>query len=90
MKTTDFLRYTSKLTGVPIKQLKPSLDALCEGLTQALLDGEEVNIWGIGKFYMYERTGGYTIQNFGNPTTAETRYAPKFKPYGGFKRLFNE
>ena len=91
MTTGEFIQYTSKLTGVPMKRLRESLYAIQEGLIAALKDGETVHIHKMGDFYLYKRDKPMVTNNFGRGNvTIEPNKRPKFKASMYFMRLFNE
>lgn len=48
MNRNQFVRYTNELTGVAMSRLSEAIDAITEGILDAIENGETVKIQGIG------------------------------------------
>ncbi len=80
MTKTELIGALAERAGVTKTQAKKVLDAFWEVVSEALKKGEEVNIPGMGKFYLSERSE----RKGRNPRTGEVitipaRKLPAFK-----------
>jgi nucleoid DNA-binding protein len=59
------IKRASKLSGVPIKYVRPAMDGIFQAIKDAVEEGETVNVAGFGKFY-YQLIKGGRIVNPGD------------------------
>lgn len=88
MTKKEFIHKVAENNGISIRQVDLTLRAITETLTKALLEGNEVNLTGFGKFYTSEYKGRDGKDLKGNPIYIEPRKRLKFKPSTQLKQKF--
>ncbi|MDP1603479.1 MAG: integration host factor subunit beta [Legionella sp.] len=71
----------AKMTNLPEKQVTDSINRILELMSQALIEGQRIEIRGFGSFSLHYRPP----RNAHNPKTGEkvvteAKYSPHFKP----------
>lgn len=90
MNKTELISEVAGKLGVTKKDTSAAIDAIVTVITDALADGQEINIAGFGKFSVSERAA----REGRNPATGETisipaSKAPKFKVAKALKDAVN-
>lgn len=90
MNKTELISEVAGKLGVTKKDTGAAIDAIVAVITDALADGQEINIAGFGKFSVSERAA----REGRNPATGETisipaSKAPKFKAAKALKDAVN-
>jgi integration host factor subunit beta len=72
---------TGKMTHLPEKQVGDSINRILDLMSDALIDGQRIEIRGFGSFSLHHRPP----RNAHNPKTGEkvvteAKYSPHFKP----------
>lgn len=90
MNKKELIKAVATKTGFSQKDIAEVVDVILGTITDALVDGNEVNIAGFGKFLVQERAAREGV----NPRTGEALHieaskAPKFKAGKALKDSLN-
>jgi len=91
MNKNELIAAAAKASGVSKKNTAAVLDALLAQITDAVANGEKVQIMGFGTFETRER-GERTSRNprTGEPVSVPASKSPVFKPGKAFKETVNK
>ncbi|KTD22751.1 integration host factor beta subunit [Legionella lansingensis] len=81
IKSQLIANLAAKMTHLPEKQVTDSINRILDLMSQALIDGQRIEIRGFGSFSLHYRPP----RNAHNPKTGEkvvthAKYSPHFKP----------
>lgn len=91
MTKAELIKAIAAETGATQTSTSSTVDAILRVITEALANGDEINLVGFGKFSVAERAAriGRNPQT-GDEIKIDAKKAPKFKPSSALKNALND
>lgn len=91
MNKSDLVKNLAKRTDLPMRKAEEIVDMVFKTMTDALVEGDRIEIRGFGSFVVKEYKG-YTGRNpkTGQKITVSSKYLPFFKTGKELKERVNE
>ena len=83
MTYLEICKAVSDKIGVPESQARKVMDAVVNVMMDAMADGDDVRIRGLGTFYPVKYKVTSRVLEFGRSTTTGERYRVRYRPAGG-------